>query len=213
MPPAAVTFGPVSELGSEPSAQEEPRSVERLLLFTDAVVAIAITLLVLPLVDAVSEAVATGAPSTDVIVENWAQIFSFLLSFYVIAQLWSAHHGLLEGVTAARRGVFTLNMLWVLTIVVLPFVTEMIGGYGTDRFTVLLYIGMVLSSSACLTALSVVIRGRLVAGAGSATGLLGVALLLALLVPPVGYAGLLLLVLSPLVERLWRRWRPDERAD
>jgi uncharacterized membrane protein len=212
MPPAAVTFGPVSELGSEPSAQEEPRSVERLLLFTDAVVAIAITLLVLPLVDAVSEAVATGAPSTDVIVENWAQIFSFLLSFYVIAQLWSAHHGLLEGVTAARRGVFTLNMLWVLTIVVLPFVTEMIGGYGTDRFTVLLYIGMVLSSSACLTALSVVIRGRLVAGAGSATGLLGVALLLALLVPPVGYAGLLLLVLSPLVERLWRRWRPDERA-
>jgi uncharacterized membrane protein len=213
MPPAAVTFGPVSELGSEPSAQEEPRSVERLVLFTDAVVAIAITLLVLPLVDAVSEAVAAGAPSTDVIVENWAQIFSFLLSFYVIAQLWSAHHGLLEGVTAARRGVFTLNMLWVLTIVVLPFVTEMIGGYGTDRFTVLLYIGMVLSSSACLTALSVVIRGRLVAGAGSATGLLGVALLLALLVPPVGYAGLLLLVLSPLVERLWRRWRPDERAD
>jgi TMEM175 potassium channel family protein len=212
MPPAAVTFGPVSELGSEPSAQEEPRSVERLVLFTDAVVAIAITLLVLPLVDAVSEAVAAGAPSTDVIVENWAQIFSFLLSFYVIAQLWSAHHGLLEGVTAARRGVFTLNMLWVLTIVVLPFVTEMIGGYGTDRFTVLLYIGMVLSSSACLTALSVVIRGRLVAGAGSATGLLGVALLLALLVPPVGYAGLLLLVLSPLVERLWRRWRPDERA-
>jgi uncharacterized membrane protein len=212
MPPAAVTFGPVSELGSEPSAQEEPRSVERLVLFTDAVVAIAITLLVLPLVDAVSEAVAAGAPSTDVIGENWAQIFSFLLSFYVIAQLWSAHHGLLEGVTAARRGVFTLNMLWVLTIVVLPFVTEMIGGYGTDRFTVLLYIGMVLSSSACLTALSVVIRGRLVAGAGSATGLLGVALLLALLVPPVGYAGLLLLVLSPLVERLWRRWRPDERA-
>jgi uncharacterized membrane protein len=212
MPPAAVTFGPVREFAREPSAQGEPRSVERIVLFTDAVVAIAITLLVLPLVDAVSEAVAAGAPSTHVITENRGQIFSFLVSFYVIAQLWSAHHRLLEGVTAARRGVFTLNMLWVLTIVMLPFVTEMIGGYGNDRFTVLLYIGMVLASSACLTALSVVIRGRLVADAGSATGLLLVALLLAVFVPPVGYAGLLLLVLSPLVERLWRRWRPHERT-
>ncbi len=182
------------------------------MLFTDAVAAIAITLLVLPLVDVVSEEVAAGAPSVDVIIDNRGQIFSFLLSFYVIGQLWSAHHRLFERVTVVRRGVFTLNMLWVLTIVMLPFVTEMIGGYGTDRFTVLLYIGMVLASSACLTALSVVIRGRLVAGAGSATGLLVVALLLALIVPPVGYAGLLLLVLGPLVERLWQRWRPDERA-
>jgi uncharacterized membrane protein len=190
----------------------EPRGAERLVFFTDAVVAIAITLLVLPLVDAVGEAVAAGAPSIDVITENGPQIFSFLLSFYVIAQLWSAHHQLFQGVTVARRGVVTLNMVWVLTIVVLPFATEMIGGYGADRFTVLLYIGMVLASSACLTALSVVIRGRLVAGAGSATGLLVVALLLTVLVPAVGYGSLLLLLLSPLVERLWRRLRPDDRT-
>ena len=181
------------------------------MLFTDAVAAIAITLLVLPLVDVVSEEVAAGAPSVDVITENRGQIFSFLLSFYVIAQLWSAHHRLFERVTAARRGVVTLNMLWVLTIVVLPFATEMIGGYGTDRFTVLLYISTVLASSACLTALSVVIRGRLVAEAGSTTGLLVVALLLAVIVPAVGYASLLLLLLSPLAERWWRRVRPDER--
>jgi uncharacterized membrane protein len=189
----------------------ESQGVERLVLFTDAVAAIAITLLVLPLVDVVSEEVAAGAPSVDVITENRGQIFSFLLSFYVIAQLWSAHHRLFERVTAGRRGVVTLNMLWVLTIVVLPFATEMIGGYGTDRFTVLLYISTVLASSACLTALSVVIRGRLVAEAGSTTGLLVVALLLAVIVPAVGYASLLLLLLSPLAERWWRRVRPDER--
>ena len=190
----------------------EAPSVERLVLFTDAVVAIAITLLVLPLVDAVSEAVANGASSTEVITENGAQIFSFLLSFYVIAQLWLAHHRLFERVTAARRGVVTLNMLWVLTIVILPFVTEMIGGYGNDRFTVLLYIGMVLASSACLTALGVVARGRLVPGALGATGPLAVAFLLVLLVPGVGYASLLLLLVSPLVQRLWRRWRPYDRV-
>jgi uncharacterized membrane protein len=190
----------------------EARSVERLVLFTDAVVAIAITLLVLPLVDAVGEAVATGASSTDVITENRAQIFSFLLSFYVIAQLWSAHHQLFQAVTVLRRGVFTLNMLWVLTIVALPFSTEMVGAYGDDRFTVLLYVGSVLASSACLSALGVAARGRFVPGALGATGPLTLAFLLVLLVPGVGYASLLLLLASPLVERVWRRWRPHDRV-
>jgi uncharacterized membrane protein len=190
----------------------EAPSFERLVLFTDAVVAIAITLLVLPLVDAVSEGVANGASSIEVITENWAQIFSFLLSFYVIAQLWSAHHQLFHAVTVVRRGVFTLNMLWVLTIVALPFSTEMVGAYGDDRFTVLLYVGSVLASSACLTALGVAARGRLVPGALGATGPLAVAFLLVLLVPGVGYASLLLLLVSPLVQRLWRRWRTYDRV-
>jgi uncharacterized membrane protein len=190
----------------------EPQTLERLVLFTDAVVAIAITLLVLPLVDAVSEAEAAGAPSIDVISENRAQIFSFLLSFYVIAQLWSAHHQLFQAVKVARRGVFTLNMLWVLTIVALPFSTEMVGAYGDDRFTVLLYVGSVLASSACLTALSVAARGRLVPGALGVTGTLTAAFLLAALMPGVGYASLLLLLVAPLVQRLWGRWRSDDRV-
>jgi uncharacterized membrane protein len=190
----------------------EPQSVERLVLFTDAVVAIAITLLVLPLVDAVSEAVAVGASSTDVIIENWAQIFSFLLSFYVIAQLWSAHYQLFHAVTVVRRGVFTLNMLWVLTIVALPFSTEMVGAYGDDRFTVVLYVGSVLASSASLTALSVAAHGRLVPGALGVTATLTVAVLLVVLIPGVGYASLLLLLVAPLVQRLWGRWRPNDRV-
>jgi uncharacterized membrane protein len=202
----------VSELAGEPLAQREPHGVERLVLFTDAVVAIAITLLVLPLVDVVSEAEAAGEPSIDVVIENWAQIFSFLLSFFVIAQLWSAHRELFESVTVARRGVFTLNMLWVLTIVALPFSTEMVGAYGDDRFTVLLYVGSVLASSACLSALSVAARGRLVPGALGVTGTLAVAFLLVVLIPGVGYASLLLLLVSPLVQRLWERWRSGERV-
>jgi uncharacterized membrane protein len=186
--------------------------VERLVLFTDAVVAIAITLLVLPLVDVVSESVDAGEPSIDVITGHSAEIFSFLLSFYVIAQLWSAHHQLFHAVTVLRRGVFTLNMLWVLTIVVLPFVTEMVGGYGTDRFTVVLYVATVLASCACLTALSIAVRGRLFVAAVSNTVMLVVALLLVVLVPAVNYFVLLLLLLSPLVEWLWGRWRPAHQV-
>jgi len=180
--------------------------------FTDAVVAIAITLLVLPLVDAVGEAVDARRSAAEVVTDNISQFFSFLLSFAVIARLWTAHHRLFDGVATASGRVVGLNMLWLLTIVVLPFPTEMVGGYGEDRFTVVLYIGTILASSACLTALSVAIRGRLVGGAGSMTALLALALLVAAFVPGVGYTALLLLFLAPLVERLWQRWRPGDWA-
>ncbi len=202
----------MNERPSEPSAQGAAPRAERLVLFTDAVAAIAITLLVLPLVDAVPEAIAAGETSIEVITDNWPQIFSFLLSFFVISRLWSAHHQLFDGVIALRRGVLTLNMLWVLTIVALPFATEMTGSYDADRFAVLFYLGTILASSACLAALGVAIRGRLVIGAATATGLLAAAFLLAVLVPATGYLGLLLLILSPLVERVWQRWRPDEQV-
>jgi uncharacterized membrane protein len=190
----------------------ELRGVERLVFFTDAVVAIAITLLVLPLVDAVGEAADAGHSSVEVVTGNLSQIFSFLLSFAVIARLWTAHHRLFQGVTTASGGIVALNMLWVLTIVVLPFPTEMVGGYGEDRFTTVLYIGTILASSACLTALSVAIRGRLVGGAGSMTALLALALLVAAFISGVRYWALLLLFLAPVVERLWQRWRPGDWA-
>jgi uncharacterized membrane protein len=177
--------------------------------FTDAVIAIAITLLVLPLVDAVGDAVDARRSATEVVTDNISQFFSFLLSFAVIARLWTAHHRLFDGVATAPGRVVGLNLLWLLTIVVLPFPTEMVGGYGEDRFTVVLYIGTILASSACLTALSVAARGRLVAGALGVTATLAVAFLLVVLVPAVGYASLLLLLVAPLVQRLWGRWRPS----
>jgi uncharacterized membrane protein len=184
-----------------------PQGTDRLVLFTDAVVAIAITLLVLPLVDIAREAVATGAPSVELITENWPAIFSFLLSFVVIARFWWVHHQLFASVTVASTAIVVWNFVWVLTIVLLPFVTEMVSGYDNDQFTLVLYIAMILAGSVCLTAMSTLAHGGLASAAAAATGLLVVALVLALLVPAVGYFWLLLLFLSSLVERLLTRLR------
>jgi uncharacterized membrane protein len=182
-----------------------PQGTDRLVLFTDAVVAIAITLLVLPLVDVVGEAVDAREPSVEVITDNLQAVFSFLLSFVVIAKLWLVHHRLFARVTVVSRGIIFWNMAWVLTIVLLPFSTELVGGYGDDPFTLALYVGTVLASSACLTVLSALVNGRVVPAAFGPTGMLAVALLLVLLVPAVGYYALLLLFLSPLLERLLAR--------
>jgi uncharacterized membrane protein len=191
------------------------KSPERLVFFSDAVVAIALTLLVLPLADAVPEAVSKHASALEVITENQVKIYSFLLSFVVIARLWISHHRLFEQVKAYNYPLIVANLCWLLTIVVLPFPTEMIGGFADDRFTSAFYIGTVLAGFIFQLAMIVIIRGvpeiaeshpgisdRQRFAAAANTVILAVALALAALVPGVSYFALLLLVLTPVVSRL-----------
>jgi uncharacterized membrane protein len=110
------------------------RDPDRLVLFTDAVVAIAVTLLILPLVDVGTAAVAENLRTRAVISDHKTQILSFLLSFVVIARLWLTHHRIFEHVKAYNSRLMELNMFWLLTIVILPFPTAMISG-SDDRFT------------------------------------------------------------------------------
>jgi uncharacterized membrane protein len=191
------------------------KSSERLVFFSDAVVAIALTLLVLPLADAVPEAVAKHSSALEVITENQWKISSFLLSFAVIGRLWISHHRLFEQIKAYNYPLIVANLCWLLTIAVLPFPTEMIGAFGSDQFTVGLYIGTVLASFICQLAVILIVRGtpelaKIHPGVSDQqrfasvfnTVILVVAFALVALVPGVGYFALLLLVLTPVVSRL-----------
>ncbi|MGH3796974.1 MAG: TMEM175 family protein [Pseudonocardiaceae bacterium] len=203
------------------------RSPERVVFFTDAVVAIAMTLLVLPLTEVVSELVTEDRPSVEAITGHQWQIYSFLLSFAVIARQWIRHHRLFEEVTAYSLPLMEVNMCWLLTIAVLPFPTEMVGAFGVDRFTVLFYIATILASSVCQTIMVLIVRGdanvarspssisdRWRATAIGSTVALAVALLLAGLVPGVGYFAILLVGLPPLITRQWYARRgTDSVAD
>src|SRR5512135_2235194 len=108
------------------SEERRPMERDRLLQCTDAIVSIAITLLVLPVVDLVGESIRNGASSVEVLTDHWPQIYSFLLSFGVIALLWRAHHRLFGYIETATNAVYLWNLLWILTIVALPFPTEMV---------------------------------------------------------------------------------------
>ncbi len=74
------------------------RSAERMKFFTDAVVAIAMTLLILPLLESVSAAAGEGLDTADYLHENGSQLFAFVLSFVIIARFWYSHEKLFTSV-------------------------------------------------------------------------------------------------------------------
>lgn len=208
-------------------------SAERLVVFTDAVVAIALTLLILPLVDSVPEARRSDLDLTELLRDNLAELGSFLLSFVVIFRFWWAHHQLFRHVAALNPTVVGWNLLWLLSIVFLPWPTAIITAYDTSPGTVLLYVGTLVVSSGSLTALAVSVHrdpalsaGRSretrdeVLGSATSVAALVLALVLGTAFPEsVNYKALLLLFLSGPAEHLIkRRWAqrpepPEQAAD
>lgn len=196
-------------------------SSERLVFFTDAVVAIALTLLVLPLVDLVPEARSSGLDLEDLLRENLGELGSFLLSFAVISRFWWAHHQLFRHVSRLSGPLVGWNLLWMFSIVFLPWPTAIITAYDPSTGTVLLYVGTLVVTSGSLTMLAVTVHrdaalsvGRdretrdEVLGSATSLGALLVALVLGSAFPePINYKALLLLFLSGPVEHLVkRRW-------
>jgi uncharacterized membrane protein len=194
-----------------------------LVLFTDAVVAIAITLLVLPLVDLVPEVKSHGGDAASVITEHRQEIFTFLLSFVVIANFWMGHHRIFEHVRVYTTAIIRLNLIWLLGIVVLPFTTEIIGAFDTNRFVAGLYIGTILVLSICQTALALLVRGHKeletpdnpvshseLVGSMVLTGFTLAAFLLGSLASGVGFYAMLLLLLPPALMRVWRLRHPEQ---
>ncbi len=99
------------------------RAVDRLINFSDAVVAVAITLMVLPLAS-------VDGPTGDqtiltVIGDHWPQLVTFLFTFYVVAIMWAAHNRILNGISGYDPAIFWLNTTWLAAIVLLPWLTAM----------------------------------------------------------------------------------------
>lgn len=100
-------------------------SVERLLFFSDAVVAVAITVLALPLFDIPGPK--DGESVLDVLRANSGQIITFVVTFYVMATMWSIHNRVMNSLQAYDAMVFWLSMAWLIGFVFLPWPSTMFG--------------------------------------------------------------------------------------
>lgn len=193
------------------------RGLDRVVFFTDAVVAIAITLLVLPLVDLVPEfSGEKGANFTRFVVDNQNQLLGFALSFVVIASLWRTHHAVFQHVRAYTQRILRLTLLWAFTIVLLPLPTALISELPSEPLSIAAYVGTMTLSSAVLTTIAVTIyrnphlspddypmqfSGVMVNAV--TTALFATALVVAVFVPHVNlWAMLLLLFIQPISSSL-----------
>lgn len=193
--------------GPEVSKAEE-RGLERLILFSDAVVAIAITLLVLPLTELKPD---EGEGVWAFLRSEWDELLAFFISFLVIARFWFVHHALFKNLIRMDQPLLVLNTCWLASVVFLPFPTALLNdhdGYAT------LYLANLLVTSAFTTALSVYIgrHPRLSddpahAARGRGDHLFGAALVGSILLALVaslfwGSTALLLLLLIPIAQRV-----------
>lgn len=202
------------------------RGLDRLVNFSDATVAIAITLLLLPLVEVASEI--SDKPLREVLGENWATLLAFFVSFFVIARIWSSHHRIFEAAVSYSPLLLRVNFVWLACIAFLPFSSNLVSHAYGDRGVYALYIGTMTVSSLTLTVMGeILLRDRSLVDeerlellhpidSRLTLAALALSLLLAVLFPDVGLFWLLLLVpagrLSAFLERRSARRRHDDLA-
>jgi uncharacterized membrane protein len=199
---------------TSPQAQDNARrsgGTERFLSFSDAVVAIAATLLVLPLVDAL----APGARASALLSATISpMLFAFVLSFFVIYRFWTAHHLIFRSGAPLTSALRWLNLVWLFSIVFLPVPTRLIGSKTKDPGSDILYIATLLVAVLTTEASHWLIARA--AGQPAKQRAMSVvampvatvaALVLAIAVPDVGLWALLLLFPADVVQnRLLRPW-------
>lgn len=194
-------------------------SAERLKAFTDAVVAIAMTLLILPLMESVFDASREHLTAGAWVEENVEPLISFALSFVLIAAFWLSHHRLFSRVHRVSGGLLVLSVVWMFTIVWLPVATAVVGLLPDSLAQKAIYIGALFLISMMTSILGWYVlrhpalhsmperslRGGTLADA-IASALFVVAFLLAAFVPGIGYWAMAVLLLTgPLQALLARR--------
>jgi uncharacterized membrane protein len=112
------------------SDERKKFQLDRIALFTDAVFAIAITLLVLEL--KLPRLEWDEHLTENLIKALWhmtGEFIGFLISFFVIGSFWIAHHTIFAFVVGFDRKLLMINLLFLLMIVIMPFTTALMSVY------------------------------------------------------------------------------------
>lgn len=106
--------------------------LERIILFSDAVFAIVITLLVIEI--KVPEIVETGMLTKEKLKEHLLrllpQLAGFIMSFFLVGMFWTTHHRVFSYVINYDAKLIWLNLTLLLMVSRLPFSTSLVSQHG-----------------------------------------------------------------------------------
>jgi uncharacterized membrane protein len=124
-----------------------PLGTERVEAFSDGVLAVVITLLVLEV--KLPSGLATDAALWAALVHITPVLGAWVVSFAFVLVFWVNHHYFFANLKKADRGLLWLNGVFLLTITLIPFPTGLVGQYpGFTAPLALLSVAMMLTSLA-----------------------------------------------------------------
>ncbi len=139
--------------GPSPDAAHTGLAFERIIFFSDAVMAIAITLLAIDLRVPEIAGLATTADMAAHLVAMWPRFLSFIVSFGVVAVYWNSHHRNFNLIRRYDGRLIVLNLLFLLCITCMPFIAGLLGQYPAVPLSLMVYAGAVAATGYCLAAI------------------------------------------------------------
>jgi TMEM175 potassium channel family protein len=137
-----------------PESRERTLELDRLVNFSDAVFAIAATVLVL------SINFPLNLKPPDVDRKLWRefgdvlpQVLAYALSFFIIARNWLAHHRVFKMIRRIDARFISINLVLLGLIALLPFPTEVFGDYPSSRPALIVYAASIASCGLASAAL------------------------------------------------------------
>ncbi|MGZ4169203.1 MAG: TMEM175 family protein [Solirubrobacteraceae bacterium] len=123
--------------------------------FSDGVIAVAITLLIL---DIKVPAQGTHETLLHALLADWPHYAAYVVSFLTIGIIWINHHAMISRLGQADHSILILNLLLLMSIVALPFTTELMAAYlrssSGESLAAGIYSGSLLAMSLIFAALN-----------------------------------------------------------
>jgi uncharacterized membrane protein len=112
---------------------------DRIVTFTDGVLAIVVTLLVLDIaVPQISHSeVETELPKR--LLELLPDVWSYATSFIILGFFWIAHNGQFHYIKRANRTLSWITIFYLMLIAFIPFSTALIGEYRDQEVSIIVY--------------------------------------------------------------------------
>src|SRR5262249_24850822 len=127
-------------------------ALERIVLFSDAVIAIAITLLAIEIrLPELHGDAAAELPAA--LLQVWPRYLGFVLSFAVVGTYWWIHHRIFRSVRRFDETLIWLNILFLLCVAFVPFASGVLGEHLGSPTAVMFYASVLAVTGLVETAL------------------------------------------------------------
>ena len=124
----------LAKLRCDEVERRREKDIDRVAFFSDAVFAIAITLLVLRITMP-----PVGEDLGQALLERGTSFLMYAISFWVIGQYWLTHHRMFRYIRGYDTRLIVMNLFLMLCIAFLPYPTELLGRDSSETIAVVFY--------------------------------------------------------------------------